>query len=194
MLQPALEPAAAEAWLLHVVAQEADYSWFWRLASPPPAPALVWPLAGYAGSVGLTVGIFGEASVQWLKQGRISNQFWAAAWRALHLMRVALRQCHTLSEAETPVKQRSGRATMLRLLVTRYSQILRLLLDMAVNDAETNQELSIWARAGRNKTPMAALRAEYPDRCVVVLDALAAHGYGPAATQRLGELVSAWPL
>ena len=193
LLPPFTEPAFVEAWLVHLVAQDEGYSWFWPPATQAVEPRMVWRLAGYAGSVALSTKPFCEASSQWLAQGRVTNQFWSAAWRTLNLLRTALRACYTLSLQEPLGKPELGHGMIIQQLVSRYSQFILLLLNMATRSAETLQVLSMWGRNEAEDVPLKSLFGGYPDRYHAVVDAITAHGYGPEAIRCLGEMLAELP-
>ena len=201
LLAPFEEPAYTEAWLMHIIAQEAGYGWFKRSTATAPAPvralepALVWRFAGYAGTAALTMRIFCEVGKHWLKQGRVSNQLWTAAWRGLGLLRTALRQCYELGQQELqpglPPPRPHGQEVMLKGLLGHYFETSQTLLAMHMQSIEVAQVLSMWAMVGTETEALKTLFEGYPDRYIAVRDALNEHGYGPEAIRCLGELVAA---
>ncbi|MBC6992250.1 hypothetical protein [Hymenobacter sp. BT491] len=189
------EPAEAEAWLARVYVQEQRFGWS-RLG---PETVLdewtVWNYAHYAGSARLAAEAFCEAAGAWYAQGRVTNQLWTGAWRALKRLRLALRLCYALSQQQ-PLPEKSVRRSLEQALprwLSHYQQAIRTLIAMFIRNGEARVGLSMWAECVLDPEGTALedpLFQRELEGSNAVYDALMAHGYGPEALQCLGELVA----
>lgn len=187
LLLPWLEPAFAEAWLLHTATQETGCSW-WPGNEQPVAPALTWTFAGYAGSVSLTTRLFCQAGEHWLQRGQATNQLWTAAWQARNLLRLALRQCYTFSQQVPAADLTTSQALMLRDTVIHLCQANALLINMASWHLAATAHPPRWVWQPGEPTPLEATRAGLPQHYLAVINAIKDHGFGPETRRCLREL------
>jgi hypothetical protein len=184
------EPAAAEAWLTRLEAQEYRYSWSRPRADQFQDATLTNTYAGYAGSVSWTSRLCCETVGEWVMQGRVRNQWWTCAWQALERLRTALQLWHASHHPDTVV---NVSVQALQYLLAHYCKTLTTLAAMLSYNPDPERELSQWVQSALEQEkeeeyfPMVELSQG------TTLHALLEHGYGAAAHQALTALVAAMP-
>jgi hypothetical protein len=194
-------PPLTEGWLSRVEAHEQAYSWYKLNPDQVLDYWTVWGFANYASSAALAVKQNSQALAKLFEQGKIKNQLWTAVWRVLNQLRKALRLCYALSQQQPPsadaaATDTQGLTLTLQNLLAHHQQILKNLAAMIERSSDLERGLSPWVAS---ILPIEGMRQEKGpllqelSEGMVVHSILAAHGYGPAAIQHLGELVAKLP-
>jgi hypothetical protein len=193
-------PPLTEGWFSRVEAREQAYSWHKINPDQVLDYWTVWGFANYASSAALAVKQHSQALAKLFEQGKIKNQLWTAVWRVLNQLRKALRLCYALSQqppsAEAVANDAQGQVLMLQNLLAHQQQSLKTLAAMIERSSTVERGPSPWIAL---LLPTEGLPQEDQPlmqelvACMAVHSVLASHGYGPAAIQRLGELIAKLP-
>lgn len=195
LLPTQVDPAQAEAWLARMQAQESTYQWSRLAPDQPLDSASVWSFGGYAGAARLVASLLGDLVGPWYSQGRVSNQFWTAAWFGLERLRLGLRLFYALSQQEPlPVGPARQQATLsLQYLLDHYHQAQQELATMLSRNLQLGRERSIWVQTmiEEGSDSLDTTQVGYDLRALTpVQEALRRHGYGPEVVAQLGQLAA----